>query len=1346
MQLTVGVDMYLQVSGAFSLFNGQAADGIDAAYTYRVPNWNIFTPIPNPPSHQKMTFNWGFEYSNNGGGFKPFYNPNPPVNTPVYQNSHNYTARIPFLGNKFAFHIVAPSPSYLSAGTGKLFVKLTRFTAGLCVKSDSIDFKQVKVSQTKPFLDSLSSYGIDPLLVDSIKIIGSSDFTFVSSRPIPFSLAPETASQLIINATPSTTGVITAQLHIYCHNADALNKDRIIKLRAEGTSPNGSVGPDSLNFGKVRINYPATKAVNISNAGSASLSITSDTYNPADNIFKRSQFTNIPLPVGIGSTISYKTVFAPQAIRHYHATLKLASDDSKTYSVDLQGDGAEPVPVLSTKFINFGSVFKGDSVSSNFTLKNTGNWTCSVVDAHIESANKSVFSFSPAESTFFVEPDSIRTITVSFKPGTGQNWLITGNLILVYDDNTRDTVVLNGTEVQPKYLLKNHLYDFGKVRIGSGPQLRAVDTISAPTTPVTMSALELKQPQNFFGLGNSPQSHQTFTVVNGSPVQLWASFEPLVPGPWSTYMYVNDGYKKDSIELRGIGAVAKAIFSPNPLSFGTVPSDTNIDSVTTLTDSGDYQLNIVRYEITGPDRADFKLMFKPQGQTPTFPYALMEGSSMPIDVRFYTNAKTGLVHRATLCLYYDDSSSDCIPLEAIEEAQFLQFGQTSVDFGKVRVGLSGTMGTKFANKSGKTLTVDTISTDPNPLFTASRTSLSVDKGVTDSVSVAVTFAPTLPGDFTGTLTGKGGDFIESSISLRGTGAAPIPVFSLRDTVDCGVVKLFDTGTGGFQLLNLGNWTLAVANIQIVGDKYNEFSYKQGKTQSSTATIDTVLEKGLPSDYQISFTPNKTIVYHEAKMVFTFDDGTKGVVVLQGYDESDHLVLGSDTLNFGKVRIGKPVSRPITLVSTSTNPLTADNVHLEGAPEFTAAPLGKITVAPKYLQDIDVTCTPTIIGALSAQLITDTCLGSAQDTTFIFAEGAMPIASFPSDTLDFGLNFNGRSVTKTIDLTNKGNWDLAVTSYTIGGNESSDFTTPTIPQAFTIAEQSDSVLSITFKASTAFQVAPRIGEIDFTLDDGSIFTLYLKAQDIQPIEVDLKFDNSNMRLEDKVYPYLRLMTAIPDSLNVNHIHGIVKYDPAVVSAPISVEESAMLQQNGWTLTPAGSNLPGQYEYDLQSATGHLSAAGPLLRFEFKAANGAQVGDQTVLNHSILELPTRTEFVIQERQGIIVIDSACGSTHLLQGGKAQANYIEMNSPNPFGNGTLNESTNMTFAIANDGTPVTLRVLDISGKEVLRPLDQQVFAQGYFKITLSANDLPNSGTYLYEFRAGNERPTVRKMIVRK
>jgi hypothetical protein len=34
----------------------------------------------------------------------------------------------------------------------------------------------------------------------------------------------------------------------------------------------------------------------------------------------------------------------------------------------------------------------------------------------------------------------------------------------------------------------------------------------------------------------------------------------------------------------------------------------------------------------------------------------------------------------------------------------------------------------------------------------------------------------------------------------------------------------------------------------------------------------------------------------------------------------------------------------------------------------------------------------------------------------------------------------------------------------------------------------------------------------------------------------------------------------------------------------------------------------------------------------------------------------------------------------------------------------------------------------------------------LKLSGSELPNSGTYLYEFTAGEDKPEVRKMLVRK
>jgi len=61
-----------------------------------------------------------------------------------------------------------------------------------------------------------------------------------------------------------------------------------------------------------------------------------------------------------------------------------------------------------------------------------------------------------------------------------------------------------------------------------------------------------------------------------------------------------------------------------------------------------------------------------------------------------------------------------------------------------------------------------------------------------------------------------------------------------------------------------------------------------------------------------------------------------------------------------------------------------------------------------------------------------------------------------------------------------------------------------------------------------------------------------------------------------------------------------------------------------------------------------------------------------------------------------------------------------PNPFGASTGNNETQIPFDIGADNTAVTIRILDVSGKEIARPIDNQIFGQGRYTTTVSSSSL--------------------------
>ncbi|MEZ4699397.1 MAG: right-handed parallel beta-helix repeat-containing protein [Rhodothermales bacterium] len=83
------------------------------------------------------------------------------------------------------------------------------------------------------------------------------------------------------------------------------------------------------------------------------------------------------------------------------------------------------------------------------------------------------------------------------------------------------------------------------------------------------------------------------------------------------------------------------------------------------------------------------------------------------------------------------------------------------------------------------------------------------------------------------------------------------------------------------------------------------------------------------------------------------------------------------------------------------------------------------------------------------------------------------------------------------------------------------------------------------------------------------------------------------------------------------------------------------------------------------------------------------------------------------------------------------LEQNYPNPF-----RDRTAIRYALPEAG-PVTLRVVDVLGREVLRVIDADQPA-GWHSATLDATQLP-SGVYLYEMEAGAYRAVRQFLVVR-
>jgi hypothetical protein len=358
-----------------------------------------------------------------------------------------------------------------------------------------------------------------------------------------------------------------------------------------------------------------------------------------------------------------------------------------------------------------------------------------------------------------------------------------------------------------------------------------------------------------------------------------------------------------------------------------------------------------------------------------------------------------------------------------------------------------------------------------------------------------------------------------------------------------------------------------------------------------------------------------------------------------------------------------------------------------------------------------------------------------DTVLLEGIGAMPIPQLAVPTLDFGALVVGDGLTKNTTLTNAGNWPLT-THWTLTGPNAADFTVHFALD--TVLQEGESTpIVVDYLATTPEQPNPRTATLTFTEDDGKTFTLALTASDRSPLASQIGFGNYVGRRGVKITVYLRLRTAIPASLNVQHLKGSVSFDPGIADL-LDIQPGSLTPEPFWQSTITNRTSSG-FDYELTSATTSLTDPGALYRLTFQIHTNVNPGGRSVLTNAS-NFPATREVAAVPVAGVILVDSACGSTHI-DAGTAHATFVMQNMPNPFGGDK--PETVIPFDIGEKGAIVTLRILDPSGHEVMRPLDHVPYTQGRYSVTISAKNL-GPGAFYYEFIGDDSKPMIRKMIV--
>lgn len=1323
LQLGGGLDLFVRFRGTFGMFPGKNSEGFDAQFTYlAIPGWAAPYPLMNPPTFNGRRENIYLEYADRTAGLG-----GDTVRTieKTYNPLHVYTAKFPSGGLPFEFRIKAGNGqpnSYYSNGTGYIQAELAQFTAGISMRSKVIDFGNTNIGSSTLRLDSIASYGIDPLRIDSVKIVGSNEFTFVSQRGNAFSLPNEGTNEFKVFYSPSSRGDVFAYLYIYCANTDGPNKIKAVQLKGHGVAPTLAIGPKTLDFGKIRVGQSSLLHANVYNGGNGTLNLT---YTGISGATEFTISRNIAGgKVDPGSLGQIQVRFAPTAEGKFRAVLQIRAVNVPPDSIILLGEGVAPSLVMSDTLVLFGPVRRNDQTSRTFKIWNKGTGTARVLDFNLGGPNSTVFSITPYDRTFSLAPGDSMSYVITFAPTSGPQGSRTGYLDISLDDGKRARrVTLLGYEVEPTMALGRTVMDFGKVKVGA-TKWDTLSMLNSSNAALTFTQAPIIVPYRsdlpFDYASNWPQ-----TLKPGVKDTLRVRFRPPSRGEFGAWLHTVVNGQRDSVFLRGVGVVPKPVFSPPLLDYGVVATGSSSTLFTTLTDTGDYKIEVCSVEVVGPDKDFFTLQFT----NPPLPFTVeVGGKGLNITVRFATTESTGRNYVAWAKLFYCDGTTDSVKLVAREQAQYLEFGNRQVDFGKVRVKTSKALPAAFSNASNTTLSVGKLAvTPPGGPFTVDATSLVVEKR--SRKDVQVTFAPMVRGPITGYLHASEGDIKKDSIVLSGIGAAPVPWF--KDTViNFPAIEIGRSQSSPLLVRNDGNW-LMKTKMRIVNDVNGEFSID--KPEDS-------LDELQQASYAVTFEPKVPQLFHTADLQFVLDDSSVYIVRLNGMDESNFVDMDSTKIDFGKVRIGTSLDRFTHLVNTSDTDRYAEDIDFDPTlPVFTMNPApGRIDAAKRSQRRLTVTFRPTAMQPYSTLLVGTGGHVRGSDTVRISGVGAMPIPQFSSALVDFGILVHGTPLTLPVTLRNIGNWDLDIDDITIQGTNAGDFSFD-LAKDTTITEGDSRQFNISFVATTPLQTPARTAKLVFRIDDGSTFELDLTAQDKAPIPTDIGFGEYLARPGDKIYAVMKLKTRIPDHIVVRDVEGTVQYDPALVDL-LSVERVALTSVD-WTLDSV--HTPGSFNFSLKSQGLPLREPGGVLRFIFQAKKDLTTKEQTPLRLLMFTYKDTKELVAAMNDGTIIIDGACGPTQLVENANKTGSFIQQNTPNPFGSSLGLDHTIISYDVGYDGAFVSLRLLDAAGRELNKLVDHQEHRKGRYDVRVEAATL-GAGVYFYEFRVHGGQPMIRKMLV--
>jgi hypothetical protein len=326
-----------------------------------------------------------------------------------------------------------PSATVALSGTG------VAASYNMALSPASVNFGNVNVGSTATQTVTLSNTGNSGITISQLSASGSG--ISVSGLTAGATLTPSQSVALSLTYKPTASGGTTGSLSVT--NSQGVSVSDAVAGSA--VQAGISVTPTSANFGSVVTGNANTQTIQVSNNGTATLTISQAAVSGAGFSVRG---LSLPLNLAPSQATNFNVQYAPTTAATVTGSLAITSNASGSpVNVPLSGTGVAASNTLSVSpaSLSFSSVNDGSTSSKSLTLTNTGNSNVAISGVSITGTGFSILNGSGAVT---LSPNQIASVSVQFAPATAGP--ATGSVTISSNaTGSPASVSLSGTGVAP---------------------------------------------------------------------------------------------------------------------------------------------------------------------------------------------------------------------------------------------------------------------------------------------------------------------------------------------------------------------------------------------------------------------------------------------------------------------------------------------------------------------------------------------------------------------------------------------------------------------------------------------------------------------------------------------------------------------------------------------------------------------------------------------------------------------------------------------------------------------------------------------------------------------------------